>query len=148
MSDLDKTTLDLIKDVENRKKEIASLKRPNYKTNCTFCWIENDIKTFLNLHVVNDVEVLISIVAHLMSVEDYYLKAAKAIGVSKPQLKKWQGFLISDWIEDVKTRINVVSLSEKKRKLELLENRLDKIISPELKAKMELAAIQDELSES
>ena len=63
-------------------------------------------------------------------------------------MKKWQGFLISDWKEKIKTRINVVSLSEKKRKLELLENRLDKIISPELKAKMELAAIQDELSES
>lgn len=42
-------------------------------------------------------------------------------------------------------RINKLSLSAKRKELEALEARLDKLVSPELKAKMELELIEKEL---
>ena len=58
---------------------------------------------------------------------------------------EWNGFSVNDWIDDIKTRINKVQIASKKVKLEHLESRLNAIISPELRAEMELEAISAEL---
>jgi len=50
-------------------------------------------------------------------------------------------------VADVKTRIGKVSIDKKKRQLEALETRLEKIVSPELRAEMELQAIKELLEE-
>jgi len=50
-------------------------------------------------------------------------------------------------VADVKTRIGKVSIHKKKRQLEALETRLEKIVSPELRAEMELQAIKELLEE-
>ena len=54
---------------------------------------------------------------------------------------KWLGFTFDQWKADIKTRIDKIQISKKKKELEELEVRLDKLISPELKQQMELEEI-------
>lgn len=143
MAKTDSKTLELIKKVQKQKEEIAKAERPNWITNCSFSYIEHSAKT-VNLHVCRDIHEMVCIVAFLNEREKSYGEAVKELGVDAPAFK-WNGFSVSDWVHDVKTRIDKVQIADKKKKLEILENRLNKIISPELRAELELEAIAAEL---
>ena len=45
----DQKTLDLIKEVKNRKAEIARLTKPNWKTNCSFSYVEGNMNNSVNI---------------------------------------------------------------------------------------------------
>jgi hypothetical protein len=138
----DKKTLDLIKEVKKRKDEIANAEKPNWKTNCSFSY-DGSSKT-TNIHVESNVSNLVSIVAFLMRKQEDYDAAVKLLSVEAPEFK-WNGFSVGDWTEDIKTRIDKIQIVAKRQKLEALESRLNKIISPELRAQLELEAIEAEL---
>ena len=140
----DTKTLELIKEVNRRKDEIAKAEKPNWITNCSFSYTEGSSQA-VNIHVEKDVRKLVKIVAFLRSQEAAYKAAVKELGVEAPGFK-WDGFSVSDWVEDILTRINKVQIASKRQKLEVLESRLNSIISPELKAQLELEAIEAELS--
>lgn len=141
----DQATLKLINEVKRRKEEIARCERANWLTNCAFTYIEGNMSGAVNLHVQTNVLELINIAAFLREKERAYNEAAKELGVEDPPAFKWCGFPVAEWLEDVKTRINKVQIASKKKKLEALEARLGSIISPELRAEMELQAIASEL---
>lgn len=144
MKSTDKKTLALIEEVNRRKKEIAKAERPNWKTNCAYTLPNGAIQ---NLQVVSSVEDLVKIVAHIRSAESAYTMAAKELGLSGKEVPAfmWQGFSADDWCSDVKTRLDKVQISSKKKYLEQLESKLNQLISPEMKAELELQAISDEL---
>ena len=60
---------------------------------------------------------------------------------------KFFGYTPDQWMADIKTRLTKLNVEKEKRNLSKLEDRLDKIISPELRAKMELEAIEKELED-
>jgi hypothetical protein len=68
------------------------------------------------------------------------------VGVENPPAFAWGNSSVADWLDDIRTRIGKIQIGEKRKKLEALEERLNKVISPELRAKMELDAIAAELS--
>ena len=139
----DSKTLELIQEVKKRKEEIASAERPNWKTNCSFPHDGTSAST--NIHVESSIYNLVSIVAFLRSKEVAYKEAADHLGVDAPAFS-WGNSSVSDWVDDIKTRINKIQIVTKKKKLEALESRLNLIISPELRAQLELEAIEAELS--
>jgi hypothetical protein len=142
---MDEKTLSLIKEVNKRKAEIASLERPNWKTNCSFSYIEDKIVYPINIHVESSVMKLVSIAGFLMERENSYKEAAeKFLGLEAPEFL-WMGFSVEDWISDIKTRIDKIQIADKRKKLDTLESRLNQIVSPELRAKLELEAIEAEL---
>jgi transposase len=55
----------------------------------------------------------------------------------------WLGFTLDEWKNDFQTRVNQISIQEKRKELAEIEARLNAIISPELKAQMELEAISE-----
>jgi hypothetical protein len=142
----DQKTLDLIKEVARRKKEIAQTEKYHYVTNCSFSYIEGSATNVVNLHVEKDIKKLISITAFLVerkkSYIDAWLNVLRLVGA--PDFT-WEGFTVEDWISDIKARIAKVQISSKKKSLDKLESRLNAIISPELRAELELQAIADEL---
>jgi hypothetical protein len=152
-ADADEQILALIQEVARRKEEIAKLEKPNWKTNCYFLYEEvgdsrNNVHANQghNLHVFSDVSRLILMAAFLKDRSNSYLLMAQELGVENPPPFKWNGFSLEDWLEDIKTRINKIQIAAKKTKLADLENRLNKIISPETRRKMELEAIAKELA--
>ncbi|MCK9458233.1 MAG: hypothetical protein M0R80_01100 [Proteobacteria bacterium] len=140
----DQKTLDLIKEVKRRKEEISKIEKPNWITNCSFGYIEGNVAGRTNIHVEASVKNLIGMAAFLMDKERTYATAAAAMEVDAP-LFTWDGFSVSDWVADIKARINKVQIASKKKSLETLEGRLNAIISPELRAELELEAIAGEL---
>lgn len=139
----DQKTLALIQQVKKQKDAIAAAERPQWKTNCSFRFHEGDKPH--NLHVVKDIQLLVEIASFLWAKNRDYTEAAKALGVEDAPSWDYEGFPLTDWLDDVKLRITKVQIETKRRKLEALEERLNKIVSPELRAQMELEAIEAEL---
>ena len=138
--------MELINQVNLKKAEIKCAERPKYLTNCSFAWDDEGGSKRVNLHVEKDVGKLISIAAFIKRKQLDYQDLAKDLGVDSPPQFKWAGFTADDWLADIKLRINKIHIVEKKASLERLEERLNKIISPDLRAKMELEAIEKELA--
>lgn len=139
----DDMTLELIKQVAKQKEEISKAERPTWITNCSFSYTEKSSDA-INLHVESNIRNLVCIAAFLKEKEKSYQEAAETLGVEAPAFT-WGGHSVKEWLEDLKLRINKIQIASKRKKLETLENRLNAIISPELKAKMELEAIASEL---
>ena len=59
----------------------------------------------------------------------------------------WLGFTVDEWKDDFQTRVNQISIQEKRKELSEIESRLNSLISPELRAQMELEAITELLNE-
>ena len=136
----DEKTLALIKEVKDRKAEIAKIMKPNWITNCSFSLQSGAAPT--NLHVESDVARLIRYAGILITAETNYRAAAAALGVESVPDFMWDNSSVVDWLADIKSRINQVQIASKKKKLEALEARLNAVISPELRAEMELEAIE------
>lgn len=143
MAKTDERTLQLIKEVAKQKKEISKAERPNWVTNCSFKFVEGG--PAINLHVESDLRVLIGIAAHLQEKERNYIQAAGALDLTEFPPFAWGGFPTADWLNDIKSRISKIQIATKKKKLEELETRLNAIISPDLRAELELEAISAEL---
>lgn len=135
--------MEMIEEVQRRKKEIAGLEKPQWKTNCSFSYEEG--RAGVNLHVYNDVRGLILMAAFLAEKFAAYTKAVTTLQIENPPAFMWSGFPVEDWLADIKTRVNKIQIGDKKRKLAEFEERLNKIISPEKRRELELAAIAAEL---
>lgn len=139
----DKQVQELFKIVQAKKSEIAKLEKPSWNTNGSFGY-SKDLNSRVNIHACADVEELVSIVAFLIGKKQNFEEAQTVLGTKVDF--KWMGFSDAEWIEDIKTRINKIQISQKRKELEAVESRLDKLISPELKAQMELEEITKMLS--
>lgn len=136
----DVKVLKLIELVNKKQTEIKSISSYTYKTNCQFSYNENE-KT-LNLQAINHIPDLYKIRAFLYVINTAY------VDMAPDELKgsfEWCKYPYVSWVLDIDNRINKLSIEKKKKELELLQGRLDKIISPELRAKLEIEAIEKEL---
>lgn len=140
---IDQQVLELIKSVEKQKFEIQALEKPSYKTHCSWSYTEQS-NTVLNLHTLQLKEVL-NIASFLITKQKDYSNACKFHNVENPPCFTWCGFSFEDWQHDIGIRIQKIQIQSKKNKLETLENRLNNIVSPELKRKLELESILSEI---
>ena len=138
MAEIDKIVQDLFKVVQTKKDEIAKAERPNWETNCAFGY-NPEISQRTNLQVITDVLELINILTFIYDKHKSFEVVQEMLGTNYKF--KWLGFTFDQWKSDVKTRINKIEISKKKKELGELEIRLDKLISPELKQQMELDEI-------
>jgi len=129
--------------VQSKKEEIKKAEKPNWETNGSFGY-NKDSSSRINIHIVLEVEELVSILGFLIEKEKGFKEAQTILGTNAEF--KWMGFTLKEWQSDIQTRINKVQISKKKKELETLEERLDKLISPELKRQMELDEITKMLS--
>lgn len=138
----DKIVDELLKVIKEKKQAITKAEKPNWITNCAFRF-SKEFSTSVNLQVVSDIDDLISILALLYEKESAYDKAKEFLGVDGEF--KWFGYSVSEWASDIKTRVDKIQIIDKKKELEKLESRLDKLISKERREELELEAIKKEL---
>lgn len=141
----DQKILDLIEEVNRRKAEISSIEHPAWKTKCSFSYYQHDLSKSLNLHVINNVRELISIAAFLSMNAGHCEEGALMLGITTPPPFTWQGHSYDDWLHDLRLRVAQIQISQKRDQLKTLEERLNAIITPELRAQMEIDAITKEL---
>lgn len=136
---MDKAVQQLFEVVQKKKAEIAKAEKPNWLTNCSFRY-NKESSNSTNIQVCSDVNELITILGFLIGKQNEFNLAKEVLGVTNTF--NWVGFTLEEWTNDIRTRIDKIQITNKKKELEQLELRLDKLISPELKASMELDEIK------
>lgn len=142
----DKAVLDLLQKVKQKKEEIAKAsKKPVWKTNCTIGYDPENANR-INIMTVRDVQKLADIYAFLLQREQYIEKAYKELSIND-DLLVYMGYSIDDWKNDLRARVNQLSVEQKKKELDELDRRINSLVSPEQRREMELAELQKVLGE-
>ena len=136
----DSKTKELIKKVEDRKASLGTRPKISWNTNGVFLYNKDS----LNLNVIKDKDLIVTCVAHLLSIEESSKKAASLLGFDSHKVM-YNGYSISDWIDDFKTRVSVIKWEEEHVKFVALEKKLATLISEEARTEMELADIEKSL---
>jgi len=135
----DKLVQELFQIVQTKKAAIAKAEKPNWLTNCAFRYSQY-LPATINIQVCSDVDELVEILGFLWMRQNGFEEANEILFTSSKF--SWCGFTFDQWVSDIKTRIDKIEISSKKKELESLEARLDKLISPELKEQMEIDEIK------
>jgi hypothetical protein len=130
----------LMNKVADKKSKLGSRPKVSWNTNGVYKFSGGHV----NLNVVKDVDQIIGYVSNLLQIRDYATKAAIALSI-KAREPLYEGYLVSDWIEDFKKRIEVIEWEAEQLKIQALEKKLADLISEEAKTQMELEAIEKEI---
>ncbi|PZT57339.1 hypothetical protein [Paenibacillus silvae] len=131
----DQKILELKKQIEEKKKLVSKSKKFNPTTNCS---IELDgVRT--NIQTLTK-EQLISLFVKLNS----YATSAAELGLLDQYVIS--GYKISDWIVDLKSKLEFINSKDEEQKLKLMESKLDKLLSDDKKVELELNEIAEMLN--
>lgn len=133
----------LFEKLQAKKAEVANAMKPHYITGGQFRYSES-IGNSIDIVTVRDERKLVEILTFLKERSEKYDSAAKELGVIAEFT--WLGFSVDEWTTDLKTRVSVLQLAKRKAELKELEERVNAIVSPELRRKMEVDALEKLLS--
>ena len=139
MKTTDQRVKELFDSVQEKKLAIEKAERPCWKTSGNFGFSTNSAHDRAQIATLTDVRKIIEMYAFLIERKEKSELAAKELGVNYSFT--WLGHSVAEWKEDFQTRIDQISIQEKRKELAEIEARLNSIISPELKTQMELEAI-------
>jgi hypothetical protein len=146
---IDKAVLQLLTKVREKKEAIkGAQKKPQWKTNCSLSLIDSrytSVQDRLNIQTVRDTDRLIEVGAFLLRRHADMDHAATLLGIKYDSL--YMGYSIEDWTTDLKTRVAMLKLEEQKKELEILNKRVDKLVTPEQRREMELLELQEILKD-
>lgn len=143
----DELVLDLLKEVQKQKLEIEKAEKPTWETNCAFRFNVDTAHSIINIQIITDVRKLKEILAFLIEREKASKEAAKRLGL-EDEAFTWLGFTVAEWEADLVTRVNIIQITAKRKKLAETEQKLNSLVSPEKKAELELQAIAEFLKKS
>ena len=137
----DEKVKELFQTVQAKKLAIEKAEKPCWQTIGTFGYSANSAHDRINIQTLTDARKIVEMLAFLKDRKEKSEDAAKDLGV--PYSFTWLGFTLDEWKSDFQTRVNQLSIQEKRKELAEIEARLNSIISPDLKAQMELEAISE-----
>lgn len=145
MSNLDETIQKLFDQLQERKKKVAELQKVT-KTSWKTKGVYNVpfSNSAINIQTLSREEIPTAI--GLIFWYDQVQEAGKNLlsgAVFNPDSIHWK----NDYAEDCKKRLATIDLKEEEIKLKDLEARLNQVLSPEIRRKMEIEAIAKELGE-
>ena len=130
MSKNDDRILELKKQIEAKKKTIAEKKiRFTPETNCVL-YIDGVI---FNLNVCSDSDLLLLLI-RLHS----YQMAALDLGIDRFEIS---GYSVTAWVDDIKSKLDVLTAKKEEADLKRMESKLDKLLSEDKKTELELDEI-------
>ena len=136
----DNRILELKKKIE---QERATLKESNSRFQpITSCILEFAGQKYnLNAMSANDLLLLLSL---LSVIEQANTKIAKEMQFIKPATVN--GYLLAEWIIDIRKKLDQVLYREKKAKLDKLEKQLTDLLTGETQTKLKVDNLEDELN--
>lgn len=132
----DQRILKLKEQIKVKKEKLSKISRFTPITNCS---IELD-GTRQNIQVLNKMD-LISLMVRLNS----YMLSAKDLGILNEYLIS--GYKVEEWIEDIKSKINILSQKDEEKLLRNMEDKLSKLLSEGKKVELEINEIESLLSD-
>lgn len=143
MSSIDQTIQGLFAKLAERKAKVASLEAEiakSWKTNGTFRLIGGTSTTNIQTATA---ETLDEVAAHVVMLANAMSEAG--IKLARPSVQKVQGYTSVDWFSDLQKRFAMIDVREEKRQLEALETRLNSVLSPEERRRIEVELLAKEL---
>lgn len=137
---MDQKVKALFEKVQTMKAAIAKAEKPNWNTSGSFGFTANSTHDRFNIQTETNPRKLVEVLAFLKGREANVVESAQELGVAVDFT--WLGYTTEEWKQDLLTRANQINIQAKKKELSDLETRLSGLISPELKAQMELEAIE------
>lgn len=134
----DEMVKELFQKVQAKKNAIEKAEKPVWNAG-SFGYSTSSAHDRTDVKIVSDVRKLIEMYAFLIERESNYIIAATELGADNKFT--WLGFTADEWKSDFKTRSMQLNIQKERKTLQELEVRLNGLISPELKAQMELEAI-------
>lgn len=130
MSKNDERVLELKKQVENKKEEIAE-KKCNFipETNLVIGMNGNKV----NLNVLNEDQlknVLVQLNMYRLSAADLKINSFIV-----------SGYTVDQWMNDVRNKLSEKELKREEKELKILEAKLDQLLSEDKKTELELDSI-------
>lgn len=102
----------------------------------------NLASNIINIQTVNDINTLIEIAGWLYLRELTIKAGRKKLGLPYKEYKlSWLGYTVNEWQVDISTRINKISLADKKKELATLEAKLKAILPPEFERELAMEDI-------
>ena len=147
-SKTDEKVQKLFEVVQKKKVELELLtktEKRSWLTNCSFPWDENNTTSRINIQVISDPKILVKALAKLELQAKAEKEAAEKLGLDSYNFE-WSNYSLDDWTADFQTRLAKIESSKKKAEFNDLEKRLNSLISPELKAELELLEIEKALN--
>ena len=136
----DNRILELKKKIE---QERATLKESNSRFQpITSCILEFAGQKYnLNAMSANDLLLLLSL---LSVIEQANTKIAEEMQIIKPATVN--GYLLTEWITDIRKKLDQVLYREKKAKLDKLEKQLTDLLTDETQTKLKVDNLENELN--
>jgi hypothetical protein len=142
---VDQIVMDLLKKVEEKKRQIGNAERPSWVTNCSFGY-NADSNARINIQVVRELEQLVDIHAFLTAKVNGFRQSLAALKLNEKEVPfKWLNFTYDQWVSDIETRINGLRIKAKKDELNALEARVNALVSPEQRRAIELEKLVKEI---
>lgn len=142
--DIDVTVRALFDKLNARKQKISELKaqiEKSWKTNCSIRLIGATTPTNIQTATVELVE---EVATQLCMVES--ARRTAAVRLDRPVNMSVQGHTIDHWFEDLQKRLAVINVREEEKQLEQLEQRLNQVLSPEERRRIEVELLARELN--
>lgn len=142
MSTIDEQIRGLFAKLEVRKAKVAELKATiarSWVTNGTFRLIGASSTTNLQTANVQQIE---EIATHLCIFRGARAEAATRL---RPMDDKQQGYTVDQWFEDLAKRLAAIDIREEEKQLEILEQRLNSVLSPEARRQIEVELLLKEV---
>ncbi len=137
--------LGLLRQVKRKKEDILKAKKtPKWRTNCSIGLDPDSVKRE-NIQVIPKIDTVVALYVMLNQLEGHRATAASELDV--PLNLDYMGYPISDWKNDLKSRAAMLTLKQKQQDLHALEDRVNKLVSPEQRREMELEALEQELAD-
>lgn len=135
MSNLnDNKILILRKQIEVKKQKLESMNRRYIGITNSIIFIEE--KKY-NLNVLKKDELIMLAI----KVEMMY-QAAKSLSFIDENEIELSGYKLMDWINDIKLKLEIMNYKEEKKKLDVMEEKLTKLLSEEKKVELEINEIE------
>lgn len=131
----------LFEKVKAKKVAIQKANKPYWETSGMFGYTTNSLHDRIDIRAQTDERKLIEILAFLIDRKEKYEKAAEILGSNHKFT--WLGFTVDEWEKDLKLRVDQLNIDKKNKELSDIDARLNALITPELRAQMELESIQE-----
>jgi hypothetical protein len=130
----DEKILALKKQIEEKKKLLGKTLRFNPTTNCS---LELD-GTRYNINTFNKdkcIDLMVKLNIYQMSYNNLFPDDKEGYEIS--------GYPVSAWITDLKAKYEILNKQDEERKLKLMEEKLEELLSEDKKVEMQLSEIAD-----
>ncbi len=134
---------DLRKKIEQKEKELGDSLKVSYNAGCS---LQLDRYNTVDITTVRNKYTLAVLAGKVIGLKETFEKGAKALGLSDAKFKI-SGFTADEWLEDIKSRAELLDFIEKKQQIDIWKAKLDSLLTEDEWREMEIDKLREELED-